>query len=76
MVHRANKVEEVAVIREFTTPLFRQDIVLLVKSRVARVVEERLTSAAVLRADERPEFCVAAFLLAMHVIYQRLYCIQ
>ena len=67
MVHRSHSVEEVTVIREFTTPLFRLDIVLLVKSVVARVVKERLTSAAVLGVDERAGLCVAAFLSAENV---------
>ena len=67
MVHRSHSVEIFAVIWEFTTPLFRQDIVFLVKSLVVRMVEERLTSAAVFRVDERAGPCVAAFLSAENV---------
>ena len=63
MVHRSDPVEKVAVVAKLTTPPFWQDIELLVESRIARMVEERLTSAAVLCADEGAERCVAAFLL-------------
>ena len=56
-------VEQVAVVTKLAAPPFWQDIELLVESRITRMVEERLTSAAVLRADEGAERCVAAFLL-------------
>ena len=63
MVHRSHFIEIIAVVAELTAPLFRQDIVLLMPSRIARMVEERLTSAAVLCADEGSNRGVAAFLL-------------
>ena len=55
VVQRSDAVEILAVVAELTTPLFRQNIVFLMLSRIASMVEERLTSAAVLRVDERPE---------------------
>ena len=63
MIHRADPVEKVAVVTKLTAPPFWQDIELLMLSGITRMVEERLTSAAILRADEGTERCVAAFLL-------------
>ena len=62
VVHRSDMVEILAVVSELAAPLFRQDIVLLVLSHIARMEEERLTSAAILRADEGAAPRVATFL--------------
>ena len=54
-VDRSHGVEVVAVVGELTTPLFRQDVVLLVLDLVARVVQEGLAATAVCRRDEGAE---------------------
>ena len=54
-VDRSHVVEVLAVVGELTTPLFRQDVVLLVLYLVARVVQESLATATVSRRDEGAE---------------------
>ncbi|KAK2174246.1 hypothetical protein NP493_816g01028 [Ridgeia piscesae] len=53
VVRRSHSVEKFAVICELTTPLLRLHVVLIVKFRIARVVQESLATAPVLGSDER-----------------------